>query len=197
MIIRNMRHFENIRLRKNASNKLFSQFERGTVYNVSLLNSEDFPEPKTGYVGNYSGTPISSLVFGDRTIDKAYQDDLLTIQTINEGNTHTPRETNDNFSGFIFNNPTKLSTFILKPAKDSGTGRTIWPHGFYVIASNDGVSYEQISDNFTNPVTYTTYNGLAIYDINPEGKSFTEYRLRMSGNSFNAQYQYIDALYWY
>lgn len=43
MIIRNMRHFENIRLRKNASNKLFSQFERGTVYNVSLLNSEDFP----------------------------------------------------------------------------------------------------------------------------------------------------------
>lgn len=195
-IIRNLGNFNNIKFSNDLSSDiLFENFTRETAYDVSTLSENDFPEPLTGYQPNFYGTPISSPYWSDRSPEQAYQNDLLVSSSLSESNTHTPSEGPDNYTGFIFNSPTVSKVFVLKPVFISG--KIHWPHRFYVIASNDGVNYETISPEYNPPTFTSSSHDLALYDINPNGDAFTEYRLRMIGNSFNSSYQYIDALFWY
>lgn len=196
-VIRNLRKFGNIQLSKKANIRtIFTNYIRGKSYSVNEVNANDFPEPLTGYTPQLYGTPKSSPYWSDRSPANAYQDDLLLNQSVSNFTTHSPGDGNNNYTGFVFNEPTVSTVFILKPSKLSGTSNILWPHNFYVIASNNGVDFETISPEFT-PLGNSAISTLALYDFNPDKKAFTEYRLRMIGNSFSPTYQYIDALYWY
>lgn len=199
-IIRNLRNFSKVRISKKQQvlENLFSNYTRGQTYKLSELDPNDFDsEPLTGFDPNFNGTPISSPYWNVRDAGNAYQDDLLLQTLLTEEGTHSPGEGDLNYTGFIFNEPTVASTFILKPTLF--TSKVYWPHTFYVIASNDGVNYDTISDTFSAPYLEESTNEstIAIYDFNPNKTPYNEYRLRMVGNSFNNSYQYIEALHWY
>lgn len=195
-IIRNLRKFSNVRIPMNKTVAvLFPNYARGETYPVDEVNAADFPEPLTGYTPSLNGSAISSSYWGSRGPENAYQDDLLIHQTNSDATTHSPSD--DGYTGFIFNEPTVSTVFVLKPGMQSGTTEIHWPHRFYVTGSNDGVNFETISPEFTAPYTVqeTPISVIALYDINPDKKAFTEYRLEMDGNTYTQQY--IDALYWY
>jgi len=198
-IIRNLRKFSKIHIskRQQVLESLFTDYVRGQTYKISGVDPNDFSVPLTGFEPNFNGTPISSPYWSTRSASRAYQDDLLIEQSLSDTNTHSPSDSNNNYTGFIFNEATVSTVFILKPMR-SGS-KIFWPHTFYVIASNDGVNYDTISETFSAPYLQESSDEqtIALYDINPDKTAYTEYRLRMIGNSYNNTYQYIDALHWY
>lgn len=194
-ILRNLRNFNNIRVSKaqQVLEELFANYDRGVNYDFTTLDQNDFPEPLTGYAPNFNGTPISSPYWSTREPANAYQDDLFVQQNMTDDTTHSPIDGVNNYTGFRFNEPTVSTAFVLKPSSQFG----YWPHRFYAEGSNDGTNYEVISPEYTPQELTTTGPFFALYDINPDKKAFTHYRLRMIGNSYSSSAQYIDALYWY